>query len=82
MDTTLKYLRESLANYDGNKLSQQISEKLGSNEFSGEGDFVKSLTDEEMAYLIDVLEQEISYARSVQNDQRVTELNEVFELLH
>ncbi|WP_164670414.1 sporulation protein [Virgibacillus doumboii] len=81
MDDTLKYLRESLANYSEHELCQQINQKLESADYDSEGDFVKTLDDREMAYLNDVLEREINYAKNVQNDIRVSELNEVYELL-
>lgn len=82
IDTTLEYLRESLANYGDSRLGRQISQRLESADYAGEGDFVKALNGEEMGYLNDVLEQEIGYARNVQNDQRVMQLNEVYELLY
>lgn len=81
IDQTLDYLRESLSNYIENDMCQQIYRKLESGNYAGEGKFVEDLNDDEMAYLNEVLEREISYAKNVQHDSRVKELNEVYELL-
>ncbi|WP_439649406.1 sigma-G-dependent sporulation-specific acid-soluble spore protein CsgA [Lentibacillus daqui] len=81
IDHTLDYLRESLANYAEDDMGRQIIKKLESRHFSGEGAFVKALTDDEMVYLDRILDREIHYAKNVQNDIRVKELNEVHELL-
>ncbi|MGY0693780.1 sporulation protein [Virgibacillus sp. FSP13] len=81
MDHTLDYLRESLSNYMENDLCQQIYEKMESGNYDGEEEFVRDLDDDEMSYLNAMLEREINYAKNVQNDSRVKELNEVYELL-
>ncbi|MCG1029711.1 sporulation protein [Virgibacillus halodenitrificans] len=81
MDYTLNYLRESLANYSENEMCQQIFQKLDEKIYSNEVMFVKALDEEEMTYLNDVLENELYYAKSVEHDQRVKELTEVYELL-
>lgn len=47
----------------------------------GEGNFVKDLNDDEMSYLNTILEKEIKYAQNEQDQQRASELNEVYELL-
>ncbi|PAV29843.1 sporulation protein [Virgibacillus profundi] len=81
MDHTLDYLREPLSNYMENEMCEQIVKKIEINSYTGEGEFVKDLDEEEMAYLNGVLEQELNYAKSVQHDNRVKELTEVYELL-
>ncbi|WP_430732101.1 sporulation protein [Virgibacillus halodenitrificans] len=81
IDYTLNYLRESLANYSENEMCQQIFQKLDEKIYSNEVMFVKALDEEEMTYLNDVLENELHYAKSVEHDQRVKELTEVYELL-
>lgn len=81
IDSTLAYLRESLSNYIENEICQQIIQKLESNNDSSEEKFIAQLDDEEMDYLDAVLENELDYARNVQNDVRVRELTEVYELL-
>ncbi|MFD1849913.1 sporulation protein [Oceanobacillus bengalensis] len=81
MDNTLKYLRESLSNYSENELCRQILNKMESRQYSSEGKFVRDLDEEEMAYLDNVLDNELNYAKNVQNDVRVRELTEVYELL-
>ncbi|RKQ33874.1 sporulation protein [Oceanobacillus halophilus] len=81
MDKTLKYLRESLANYSENEICQHILRKLEQKEYKSEEQFVEDLDEEEIAYLDNVLENELNYAKNVQNDERVEQLTEVFELL-
>ncbi len=49
--------------------------------FASEVAFVKQLSEEELTYLNDVLENEINYAKEVQFDNRVKELTEVYEQL-
>ncbi|MFD1040421.1 sporulation protein [Virgibacillus byunsanensis] len=79
IDYTLDYLRESLANYIDNDMCQQIYGKL--DQYKNEGEFVRDLDEEEIAYLNDVVKKELDYAKNVQNDVRVQELTEVYELL-
>lgn len=81
IDNTLNYLRESLANYSENDMCQKIDKKLETEGYKNEGEFVRNLDEEEMAYLDSVLERELAYARNVENDIRVKELTEVYELL-
>ncbi|WP_420907245.1 sporulation protein [Virgibacillus halodenitrificans] len=70
-----------MANYSENEMCQQIFQKLDEKIYSNEVMFVKALDEEEMTYLNDVLENELYYAKSVEHDQRVKELTEVYELL-
>nr|WP_038246056.1 hypothetical protein [Virgibacillus massiliensis] len=81
MDHTLKYLRESLSNYMDNPYCQTIVGKMEQGHFASEVAFVKQLSEEELTYLNDVLENEINYAKEVQFDNRVKELTEVYEQL-
>nr|WP_067724990.1 sporulation protein [Oceanobacillus damuensis] len=81
MDNTLEYLRESLSNYIENDMCQQILAKMEANKYANEEKFVSDLDGEEMNYLDMVLENELDYAKNVQNDIRVQELNEVYEQL-
>ncbi|HLS08701.1 MAG TPA: sporulation protein [Lentibacillus sp.] len=81
MDNTLDYLRESLVNYRENDMMKQITVKLEQNDFKDEEEFVKSLNEEEIAYLDSVVEKELNYARNAQDDVRAEQLREVYELL-
>lgn len=81
IDNTLNYLRESLANYSENDMCKQINKKLDMKKYKNENEFVKNLDEEEIAYLNSVVEKELKYAKSVQNDIRVKELTEVYEQL-
>ncbi|WP_414672223.1 sporulation protein [Lentibacillus sp.] len=81
IDNTLDYLRESLVNYRENDMMKQITVKLEQNDFKDEEEFVKSLNEEEIAYLDSVVEKELNYARNAQDDVRAEQLREVYELL-
>ncbi|MGE0911755.1 sigma-G-dependent sporulation-specific acid-soluble spore protein CsgA [Bacillus atrophaeus] len=81
MDKTLGYLRESLSNHLDNDICQRIYKKMLTRHYTGEGNFVKDLNDDEMSYLNTILEKEIKYAQNEQDQQRASELNEVYELL-
>lgn len=81
MDKTLGYLRESLSNHLENRIGQSIYKKFISNHYSGEGEFVKDLDENEISYLNGVLKREINYAKREQDHKRTYELNEVYELL-
>ena len=79
IDHTLSYLRESLANYIEDDRCKRIYNKLEN--YDSEGKFVLDLDEREIRYLNSLLKKELEYAKQVQNDERVKELNEVFELL-
>nr|WP_163971199.1 sporulation protein [Oceanobacillus halotolerans] len=81
MDNTLNYLRESLSNYMEHDLCQEIVEKIENHDYESEEEFVTALDDKEMEYLDSMLERELRYAKNVENDIRVKELTEVYELL-
>ncbi|MGJ9459249.1 sigma-G-dependent sporulation-specific acid-soluble spore protein CsgA [Oceanobacillus sp. CF4.6] len=81
IDQTLQYLRESLSNYMENDVCQQILSKIEANNYTSEESFVSDLDGKEMDYLDMVLENELDYAKNVQDDTRVKELNEVYEQL-
>ncbi|MBS4208141.1 sporulation protein [Bacillus sp. FJAT-50079] len=81
MDQTLSYLRESLANYIEDERCKQIYKKLENHNYDSEGKFVLDLNEDEITYLDTVLKKELEYAKQVQNDDRVNELSEVYELL-
>jgi hypothetical protein len=51
------------------------------NHYKSEKEFVDDLEEAEVAYLDNVLENELNYAKNVQNDERVQQLTEVFEIL-
>ncbi|MBP1970111.1 CRISPR/Cas system-associated endonuclease Cas1 [Virgibacillus natechei] len=81
MDHTLSYLRESLSNYMENDMCQQIVKKMQANKYANEEELARDLDEEETSYLNQVLENELDYAKNVQDDSRVKGLNEVHELL-
>jgi len=82
MDQTLGFLRETVSNYtDEQQLAISIYKKIESKEFSNEENFVRSLTEEEVSFLNNILPDEINYAMEEQDYKRVHELNDVYELL-
>ncbi|MCM3692532.1 sigma-G-dependent sporulation-specific acid-soluble spore protein CsgA [Neobacillus niacini] len=82
MDKTLGYLREILSNYsEQHSEGKQLYRKLSEGRYSTEGDFVRQLSQKEIAFLNEMLPQEINYAKEEQDEKRAHELNEVFELL-
>ena len=81
IDNTLQYLRESLSNYEKHELSRAIYQKLQQNQYKNEREFVEDLDDREMQYLDKILAREISYAENVQDDMRVQQLREVYEII-
>ncbi|HLR62065.1 MAG TPA: sporulation protein [Lentibacillus sp.] len=81
IDNTLAYLHEALANHHDNAMMKQITDKLEHNNFKNEEEFVRTLGEEQMAYLDAVVEKELSYARNAQDDARASQLRKVYELL-
>ena len=81
MDVTLGYLRETLSNHLNRSAGQQIYKKLVNQQYKSEGDFVRDLNEGEIAFLNTILEKELRYAMEEQDEKRVKELNEVYELL-
>jgi hypothetical protein len=75
------YLRESLSNYENSELSQSVYHKLENHSYPSEEDFIKDLNDKELQYLNNILEREIHYAENVQDELRVQQLREVYELI-
>jgi methionyl-tRNA synthetase len=82
MEKTLAYLREILANYtEKEELSTRIYKKIENGNYQSEGELVRDLTNEESAYLNEILPWEIKYANNEEDEQRAYQLNEVYELL-
>ncbi|MFC4559069.1 sporulation protein [Virgibacillus kekensis] len=81
IDNTLNYLRESLANYSDQEMCNQIVRKIEMGKYTDENQFAKDLSEEEIAYLNSILENELDYARNAADDVRVKELTEMYEQL-
>lgn len=80
--SSLRYLRESLSNYEGNDdIIERINVKLASKSYGNQIEFIEDLDEDEMTYLDRILEQEINYARSAHDEVRSKELNDIYELL-
>lgn len=82
MDKTLGYLREILANYtEEHSKGRQLYRKLAEGTYSSEESFVRHLNSGEIEFLNKILPNEIHYAKEEQDEKRVKQLNEVYELL-
>ena len=82
MDSNLGYLRESLSNHlENHQECQQIYDKLERTHYQNEEEFVRDLSENEVAILNLILRTEIGYARQEQDEERVEQLNGVYELL-
>ncbi|WP_251554972.1 sigma-G-dependent sporulation-specific acid-soluble spore protein CsgA [Neobacillus muris] len=83
MDQTLGYLREILSNYtdEHHTGARQLYHKLMKGHYQSEESFVRDLTGSEIDFLNKILPDEINYAKQEQDEKRLRELNEVYELL-
>ena len=82
MDRTIGYLREILSNYtDQYPEAQDIYEKIKQYNFSSEEELVRQLSGAESQLLNKILPEEIEHAKDSQDDERFTQLSEVYELL-
>ncbi len=82
MVQALKYLYESVSNYiEDEPISESIYHKIENNTYENEEDFIEDLHEEEVEYLDMLLEREIGYAKRVDDEVRVKELNDIYELL-
>jgi hypothetical protein len=55
--------------------------KLESNQYKNEDEFVRDLDENESSILNLILQYELDYAKNEQDEERVEQLNGVFELL-
>ncbi|NPC91350.1 sporulation protein [Bacillus sp. WMMC1349] len=79
MDTTLGYLRESLSNHLQHDIGRSIYKKL--KHYANEEEFAQHLSQREMSFLNQVLKHEMNYVKNEQDDERLRQLNEIYELL-
>jgi len=80
IDKTLLYLREALANYDDD-MCREIYQKLKTTDYKSCQAFVKDLNDRQMAYLDNILAEEMAYAEHAADNKRTSQLRNVYELL-
>jgi hypothetical protein len=83
VEKTLAYLREILSNYTEyhEQTPRIIYHKLIKNAYKNEEEFVRDLSQKEIAFLDRILPNEIRYAMDEKDFERVYQLNEVYELL-
>lgn len=87
IDQSLRYLKEALSNYledddhEYKQICEQLMSKLEEHDYEDEDQFLDELEEEETEYLNMLLENEIHYAYQAQDEVRLKELNEIYELL-
>ncbi|WP_102027390.1 sporulation protein [Salirhabdus sp. Marseille-P4669] len=82
MDQSLAYLHEVLSNYtDQIDAARALDEQLSENQYRSEGEFVRSLEEEDGRMLSEILQKEIHHANQAGDFERVYQLNEIYELL-
>lgn len=81
-DHTLDYLVESLSNWiEKDNQAMQLYRQLTEGHFLNEEAYVNALSESEQQYLHQILKKEMGYAKTGQDDVRLSELNEVDERL-
>ncbi|GAE24517.1 sporulation-specific SASP protein [Halalkalibacter wakoensis JCM 9140] len=82
MDSNLAYLRESLSNHlEDHPICQRIYHKLETKQYKDEDEFVNDLEDNEATILNLILQYELDYAKNEQDEERLQQLNGVYERL-
>lgn len=87
IENSLRYLKESFSNYldeddnENSPICEQLLKKLEKNEYESENQFLNDLEEEEIEYLSFLLESEINYAHQAQDEIRLKELTEIYELM-
>lgn len=82
IEHSLRYLRESLSNYEeDDDILERINKKLDSSVYESDIEFIEDLDEDETTYLDRILEQEINYAKDAQDEVRAKQLNDIYELL-
>lgn len=84
IESSLHYLKETLSAYldeDDNENKQmygQLLKKLEEKKYDSEEQFLNELEEVETEFLNTLLENEINYASSAQDEVRFKELNDIF----
>lgn len=87
IEKSLRYLKESLLHYLDedddryNETCEQLLKRLKETEYKSEDQFLNDLEEEETEFLNNLLESEINYAHQAQDEVRLKELNDIYELL-
>lgn len=83
MEKTLAYLREIVSNYIEyhDDTPRHIYRKLTKKPYKSEEEFVRDLSQKEIAFLDQILPREMRYAMDERDFERMYQLNEVYELL-
>jgi coproporphyrinogen III oxidase len=82
MDQSVGYLREILAGHTENEsMGKRIFDRISNRDYSSELEFVRDLSTGEAEYLDQILKEAIDYSKQEQDEERVRQLTEVYELL-
>lgn len=82
MNQSLAYVREVLSLYtDRSDTGKSIYSKMMEGHFMSEEAFIRELSEGEINFLNQVLEEEIQHAKNEQDSKRAHHLNDVYELL-
>lgn len=83
MNQPLGYLKEILSNYtDRSDTGKEIYSIIKEFDFITEESFVRKLSAEQIDFLNKILPDEINLARESQDNERYSQLNEVYERLY
>lgn len=83
MNQPLGYLKEILSNYtDRSDTGKEIYSIIKEFDFITEESFVRKLSAEQIDFLNKILPDEINHAQESQDNERYSQLNEVYERLY
>lgn len=83
MNQPLGYLKEILSNYtDRSHVSREIYSIIRENDFTSEEMFITKLSAEQIGFLNEILPNEMNHAEEVDDYERLSQLNEVYEQLY
>lgn len=83
MNQPLGYLKEILSNYtDHSDIGREIYAIIRENDFTSEEMFITKLSAEQMDFLNAILPNEMNHAEEVDDYERLSQLNEVYEQLY
>lgn len=83
MNQPLGYLKEILSNYtDHSDVGREIYAIIREYDFTSEEMFITKLSAEQMDFLNGILPNEMNHAEEVDDHERLSQLNEVYEQLY
>jgi len=77
----LQYTKESIDAYIENPICQSIYAKLEESTYESEEEFITNLDAHELSYLDSLLHKEMQYARSANDEAKLSALTNLYEHL-